>query len=81
MYSCLAMLYTHSPALVVKVMKPIVAASSCVLGSKNIDKDTQGTLVMLMKAFAQHHSADFQAAVTSLPGEQQAKLSSAISAS
>uniref|UniRef100_A0A8C4E282 Importin 4 n=1 Tax=Dicentrarchus labrax TaxID=13489 RepID=A0A8C4E282_DICLA len=43
--------------------------------------ETQNTLAMLMKEFAQHHSADFQAAVTSLPGEQKAKLSAAISAS
>uniref|UniRef100_A0A673B2Z8 Importin 4 n=1 Tax=Sphaeramia orbicularis TaxID=375764 RepID=A0A673B2Z8_9TELE len=41
----------------------------------------QNTLVMLIKEFAQHHSADFHTAVTSLPGEQQAKLSAAISAS
>jgi len=34
-----------------------------------------------MREFAQHHSADFQAAVTSLPGEQQATLSAAIAAS
>ncbi|XP_034416059.1 importin-4 isoform X1 [Cyclopterus lumpus] len=80
-FSCLAMLYTHSPALVVTLMKPIVAASSHVLGTKDINKETEHTLVMLMKEFGQHHSADFQAAVTSLPGEQQAKLSAAISAS
>jgi len=43
--------------------------------------DVQHTLAMLMKEFSRHHSADFQAAVTSLPGEQQAKLSAAVSAS
>ncbi|XP_074478181.1 importin-4 isoform X2 [Sebastes fasciatus] len=80
-FSCLAMLYEHSPALVVKVMKPIVAASSDVLGNKSVEKETQHTSALLMKEFAQHHSADFQAAVTSLPGEQQAKLSAAIAAS
>uniref|UniRef100_A0A8C4E1M2 Importin 4 n=1 Tax=Dicentrarchus labrax TaxID=13489 RepID=A0A8C4E1M2_DICLA len=80
-FSCLAMLYTNSPALIVKLMKPIVAASSHVLGNKSVDTETQNTLAMLMKEFAQHHSADFQAAVTSLPGEQKAKLSAAISAS
>ncbi|XP_075936701.1 importin-4 [Anarhichas minor] len=80
-FSCLAMLYTHSPALVVKLMKPIVAASSHVLGHKDVDKETQHTVAVLMKDFAQHHSADFQASVTSLPGEQQATLNAAISAS
>ncbi|XP_035512460.1 importin-4 [Morone saxatilis] len=80
-FSCLAMLYTNSPALIVKLMKPIVAASSHVFGNKSVDTETQNTLAVLMKEFAQHHSADFQAAVTSLPGEQKAKLSAAISAS
>ncbi|TNN84731.1 Importin-4 [Liparis tanakae] len=80
-YSCLALLYSHSPALIVTLMKPIVAASSHVLCSKDISEDVQHTLAMLMKEFARLHSADFQAAVTSLPGEQQAKLSAAVSAS
>ncbi|XP_071764951.1 importin-4 isoform X1 [Centroberyx gerrardi] len=80
-YSCLAMLYTHSPALVVSQMKPIVAASSQVLGTKDLDAETQNTLAMLMREFTQRHSAEFQGAVTSLPAEQQAKLSAAIAAS
>lgn len=80
-YKCLAMVYTHTPALIVKQMKPIVGSSSHVLGNKNVDEEAQNTLVMLIKDFAQHHSADFHTAVTSLPGEQQAKLSAAISAS
>ncbi|KAA8580916.1 hypothetical protein FQN60_013874 [Etheostoma spectabile] len=78
-FNCLAMLYTKTPALVVQQMKPIVAASSHVLGNKNVE--TQNTLIMLIKQFALQHSADFQKAVTSLPGEQQAKLSVAISSS
>ncbi|KAI3355136.1 hypothetical protein L3Q82_018012 [Scortum barcoo] len=78
-FTCLAMLYTHSPALVVKLMKPIVAASTHVLGNAKVDKETQSTVAVLLKEFAQRHSADFQAAVTSLPGEQRATLSAAIS--
>nr|XP_020497292.1 importin-4 [Labrus bergylta] len=80
-FSCLAMLYTHSPALVLKVMKPIVASSPHVLGNKKVDEDSQNILAMLMKEFAQHHSADFQAAMTSLPQDQQAKISATISGS
>ncbi|XP_008276178.1 importin-4 [Stegastes partitus] len=80
-FSCLAMLYTHSPALVVKLMKPIVAASSHVMGNKNVNKETQNTAVLLMKQFAQNHCAEFQAAVTSLPAEQHAILSAAVTAS
>ncbi|CAK6951906.1 importin-4 [Scomber scombrus] len=80
-FSCLAMLYKHSPAMIVKLMKPIVAASSHVLGNKDVDNETQNALAVLMKEFTQQHSADFQAAVTSLPGEQQAMLSAAIASS
>ncbi|XP_040921767.1 importin-4 [Toxotes jaculatrix] len=80
-YSCLAMLYTHSPDLIVKLMRPIVAASSHVLDNKNVDKETQDTVAILMREFAQHHSADFQSALISLAEGQQAKLSVAISAS
>ncbi|KAM8823582.1 importin-4 [Spinachia spinachia] len=80
-FSCLAMLYTHSPDMVVNLMKPIVAASSHVLGSKDVNKETQHILALLMKEFALQHSADFQAAVTSLPVEQQAKLGAVVSAS
>ncbi|XP_068200033.1 importin-4 [Antennarius striatus] len=78
-FSCLAMLYTNSPDLIVKLMKPIVAASSHVLGNKDVDQETQNSLSMLMTQFAQQQPAHFQAAVTSLPAEQQAKLSVAIS--
>ncbi|XP_034428149.1 importin-4 [Hippoglossus hippoglossus] len=79
-FSCLAMLYTHSPDLVVKLMKPIVAASSDVLGNKDVNEETQNNVALLMREFAQRHSADFQLAVIPLAGEQQAKLSAAISA-
>ncbi|XP_029935588.1 importin-4 [Myripristis murdjan] len=80
-YSCLAMLYKHNPALIVSQMKPIIAASSQVLGTKDLDAETQNTLAVLMREFAQKHSAEFQGAVTSLPVEQQAKLTAAVPAS
>ncbi|KAM4533641.1 importin-4 [Odontesthes bonariensis] len=80
-FTCLALLYKHSPDLVVKLLKPIVAASSHVVGAKDVDKETQNTLVILMREFAQNHGADFQAAVSSLPAEQQARLGAAVSAS
>ncbi|XP_041823650.1 importin-4 isoform X1 [Melanotaenia boesemani] len=80
-YNCLAMLYKHNPVLIVKLMKPIVAASSDVIDNKDVDKETQNTLLVLMREFAQNHAADFQAAARSLPAEKQAKLSAAISTS
>uniref|UniRef100_A0AAX7VJ89 TOG domain-containing protein n=1 Tax=Astatotilapia calliptera TaxID=8154 RepID=A0AAX7VJ89_ASTCA len=80
-FSCLAVLYTHSPALVVNLMKPIVAASSHVVGNKDVDKESQNISVALMRKFAQNHSAEVQAAVTSLPAQQRDSLSAAITAS
>ncbi|XP_041670065.1 importin-4 isoform X2 [Cheilinus undulatus] len=80
-FNCLAMLYSRSPDLIVKVMKPVVAASTHVLGNKKVDEDTQKSVARLLNEFAQQHSAEFQVALTSLPGEQQAKISAAISAS
>ncbi|XP_072306686.1 importin-4 [Eucyclogobius newberryi] len=78
-YNCLAMLYCRNPAVIVQQINPIVAASSQVLGQKNVDQETQGTVVLFLRQLAQQHSADFHTAVTALPGDQQAKLSAVIS--
>lgn len=80
-YNCLAMLYSRNPAVVVQQMKPIVATSSHVLGHKDVDEETQKTVALLLKQLALHHGAEFNSVVTALPGDQQAKLSAAISAS
>ncbi|XP_077365425.1 importin-4 [Festucalex cinctus] len=79
-FSCLAMLYSHNPALIVKLMKPIVDSSCHVLGNKKVAKETQQILATLLKKFAQQHLADFQVVVNSLPREEQAKLSTVINA-
>ncbi|XP_028290609.1 importin-4 isoform X2 [Gouania willdenowi] len=79
-FSCLAMLYTHSAGLVVKLMKQIVAASPHVIGNKKVDAEAQNILVALIKEFAQNHSSDFQSSVTLLSAEQQQQLSNAVSA-
>lgn len=80
-YNCLAMLYSKNPALIVQQMKPIVASSSHVLDHKEVDKETQETVALLLRQLALQHSANFSSVVTSLPAEQQAKLSAAVSAS
>lgn len=80
-YSCLALLYTHSPALIVKFMKNIVAASSTVVGNSKVNEECKNKVALLVRQFAQQHSSEFQAAVGALPGEQQAKLSAVLAAS
>ncbi|XP_032408026.1 importin-4-like [Xiphophorus hellerii] len=80
-FNCLTMLYHLKPVLVVKLIKPIVAASSHIIGHKDVDEETQSTVVSLMKELAQKHGAEFQAAAASLPAEQQAKLGAAVTSS
>ncbi|KAM8881865.1 importin-4 [Synchiropus picturatus] len=80
-FRCLTMLYTHSPAMIVGLMKPIVACSSSVLGNKKVDEEAQKIFAGLMIQFAQNHPSDFQAAATSLPAEHQADLRAAVGTS
>ncbi|XP_061660826.1 importin-4 isoform X2 [Syngnathoides biaculeatus] len=44
-FSCLAMLYSHNPLLIVKLMKPIVDLSCHILGDKKVDKEYSGHIV------------------------------------
>ncbi|KAL1006374.1 hypothetical protein UPYG_G00071530, partial [Umbra pygmaea] len=77
-FSCLAMLYSHNPAMVVSQMKPIVSASSHVLGTKDLDSETQNTLVLLLQDIAQRYSQEFEGAMKSLPAEQKTKLTAVV---
>lgn len=80
-FNCLTLLYKHNPVLIVKLMKPIVAASSHVVVQKNKDIETQSTLVALLKDFALNSSGEFHAAMNSLPAERRAHLTAALTAS
>ncbi|KAB5586574.1 hypothetical protein PHYPO_G00003290 [Pangasianodon hypophthalmus] len=80
-YSCLAFLYSHNPALVVSHMKPILCATAQVLGTKDIDADTQNTLVMLLRDIGQRYSQEFESALMSLPVEQRTKMTTAVAQS
>uniref|UniRef100_A0A6Q2XTD4 Importin N-terminal domain-containing protein n=1 Tax=Esox lucius TaxID=8010 RepID=A0A6Q2XTD4_ESOLU len=61
-YSCLAMLYSQSPAL---------RWSLCL-------SETQNTLVMLLRDISQCHSQEFQVAISSLPAEQKTTLTAVV---
>ncbi|XP_030625358.1 importin-4 [Chanos chanos] len=80
-FSCLAYLYTNNPALIVSHLKPIMSVATHVLGTKNLDDETQNTLLMLLKDVAQRHSQEFQSAVTSLPAEQKTKVTAVVTQS
>lgn len=80
-YSCLAMLYSHSPALMVGQMKPVVSASSQALGTKDLDPESQAALVTLLRNIAQHHASEFEGIMRSLPAEQQMRVTAAVAQS
>uniref|UniRef100_A0A8C5FQN6 Importin 4 n=1 Tax=Gadus morhua TaxID=8049 RepID=A0A8C5FQN6_GADMO len=78
-YSCLAMLYTHSPGLV-RTPCPTCAPAYFQLSQPRLAFQMSEPAPCSVSVQIQH-SAEFQAAVTSLPAEQQAVLSAAISVS
>ncbi|KAG7488719.1 hypothetical protein MATL_G00036610 [Megalops atlanticus] len=77
-FNCLGFLYNNKPSLVVSHMKDVVSASSHVLADKNIDADTQSTLLLLLRDLAQHHTREFEGAILSLPIEQRATFTTAV---
>nr|XP_055037898.1 importin-4 [Misgurnus anguillicaudatus] len=80
-YKCLAFLYSHNPSLVVSQLKPIISAASQLLGTKNIDNETQNAMLMVLRGLAQQHSQEFQNAVMSLPDEKRNVMTMAVSQS
>ncbi|KAG9356003.1 hypothetical protein JZ751_000847 [Albula glossodonta] len=80
-FKCLTFLYSHNPSMVVSHMKSIVSASSHALGTKDIDTDTQNTILLLLREFAQSQSQEFQGAVMSLPAEKRDPLTAAVTQS
>ncbi|KAI1902156.1 hypothetical protein AGOR_G00041800 [Albula goreensis] len=80
-FKCLTFLYSHNPSMVVSHMKSIVSASSHALGTKDIDTDTQNTILLLLREFAQSQSQEFQGAVMSLPAEKRDPLTAAVTKS
>ncbi|XP_028822991.1 importin-4 [Denticeps clupeoides] len=80
-YRCLVFLYSHSPVLVVSHLKTIVFASSHVLGTKDIDGETQNAMLVLLQSMSQHHPQEFEAAMMSLPVEERTRITSAFSQS
>ncbi|XP_067234291.1 importin-4 isoform X2 [Chanodichthys erythropterus] len=80
-YSCLTFLYSHSPVLVVSQLRPIISAAAHLLGMKDVDNETQNSLLMLLRALAQQHTQEFENAVMSLPDEQKNKITMAVTQS
>ncbi|KAK7118201.1 hypothetical protein R3I94_021890 [Phoxinus phoxinus] len=80
-YSCLTFLYSHNPVLVVSQLRPIISAAAHLLGMKDVDNETQNSLLMLLRGLAQQHTQEFESAVMSLPDEQRNKMTMAVTQS
>ncbi|TSL82486.1 Importin-4 [Bagarius yarrelli] len=80
-YSCLSFLYSHNPALVVSHLQPLLSATARVIGTKDLDADTQNTLVLLLRDISQRYSSEFEKALVSLPTEQRTKMSTSFTQS
>ncbi|XP_056110127.1 importin-4 [Rhinichthys klamathensis goyatoka] len=80
-YSCLTFLYSHNPVLVVSQLRPIISAAAHLLGMKDVDNETQNSLILLLRGLAQHHTQEFESAVMSLPDEQRNKMTIAVTQS
>ncbi|CAM4721710.1 unnamed protein product [Leuciscus chuanchicus] len=80
-YSCLTFLYSHNPVLVVSQLRPIISAAAHLLGMKDVDNETQNSLLMLLRGLAQQHTQEFESAVMSLPDEQRNKMTIAVTQS
>lgn len=80
-YSCLTFLYSQNPVLVVSHLKPIISAAAHLLGMKDVDNETQNTLLVLLRGLAQHHTKEFESVVMSLPDEQRNKMTMAVTQS
>ncbi|KAK7123905.1 hypothetical protein R3I93_022115 [Phoxinus phoxinus] len=80
-YSCLTFLYSHNPVLVVSQLMPIISAAAHLLGMKDVDNETQNSLLMLLRGLAQQHTQEFESAVMSLPDEQRNKMTMAVTQS
>ncbi|XP_056594990.1 importin-4 [Triplophysa dalaica] len=80
-YNCLAFLYSQHPTLVVSQLKPIVSAACHLMGKKDIDDETQNTMLVFLRGVGLQHPQEFQSAVMSLPDEQRNKMTMAVSQS
>lgn len=80
-YSCLTFLYSHNPVLVVSQLRPIISAAAHLLGTKDVDNETQNSLLILLRGLAQQHSQEFESAVMSLPDEQRNKMTMSVTQS
>lgn len=77
-FKCIAFLYEKNPSQVVKHIDDIARICSHVLGTKEIQPDTEEVLIMVLRNMAQHFPQELQNAIVSLPAEASSKLRSTL---
>ncbi|XP_018412184.1 PREDICTED: importin-4 [Nanorana parkeri] len=77
-FKCIAFLYEKNTSQVVKHINDVARIIGHVLGTKEIQPDTEEALVMLLRNMAQNFPQELQNALVSLPAEASSKLHSAL---
>ncbi|XP_064416459.1 importin-4 [Latimeria chalumnae] len=80
-YSCIAFLYNNACSHIIQHLVQILGIFSQVLGTDQINSDTQNTLVFMVRDMAQRFPQEFQNAMMSLPAEAASKINMAAVAS
>lgn len=77
-FKCIAFLYEKNPSQVAAHINDIARIFGHVLGTKEIEPDTEQTLVIILRDLAQRFPQELQNAVMSLPNEMSTKLRTAL---
>ncbi|KAM8961445.1 importin-4 [Pelodytes ibericus] len=73
-FKCITFLYENFPSQVIAHLGEIVRILSHVLGTKEIQAETEMSLILLLRDLAQRFPQDLHNAMTSLPAEASSKL-------
>ncbi|XP_053323898.1 importin-4 [Spea bombifrons] len=73
-FKCITFLYENSPSQVIGSLKDIARICNHVLGTKEIQPDTENAIILLLRDIAQRFPQDLHSALVSLPAEASSKL-------
>ncbi|KAM9329952.1 importin-4 [Gastrophryne carolinensis] len=77
-FKCIVFLYEKNPSKVVSHINDLARIFGHVLGTKEIQPDTQEAVVLLLRSLVQHFPQELQNSMMALPAEASTKLSSAL---
>ncbi|XP_068094207.1 importin-4 [Hyperolius riggenbachi] len=77
-FKCIAFLYGKNPSQVMAHINDLAKVFGHVLGTKEIQPDTEEALIILLRNIAQHFPQELQNALMSIPVEASSKLHSVL---